>query len=351
MDLPNSLPNKKEVLQKVFNLLYFETIIINKEYEIIWMNKEKNKLHPDLNTGDKCYKSFGYSKPCSFCLLKQTEEIMGTIKNPVCLVLNGKRKRARHINIQISPIYNDAGEMFGFIEIIDNVENLYQANIRLEYLNKEYESVIYALAHDLRSPLVSIEGFLRKLLKGHIDTKNDAAMHCINRIHANVETMNNLVKVLLDTSRITTGTLHKGEIGIKNLIESVISQLHLKATEKHAIINISGDFGVVKCDEIRIKQVYRNLIINILQHCSNVKNLKIEIGTENDVFWVKDNGPGIPKHIVDRVFEPFFQGEKVSNKSFGMGMNIVHKIIEKHNGKIWIESVVNEGTTVFFTLE
>ncbi len=349
MDLPKSLLNKPSLLQKIFDLIQFESIIINKDYEIIWMNKEKNKNHPDIKIGDKCYKSFGYSSQCSFCLMAQAQELNKTIKNPVFLV--NKKKRARHINIQLSPIYEGTEEIFGFIEIIDNVENLYQTNIRLEYLNKEYESVIYALSHDLRSPLVSIEGFLRKLLKGHIDTEDEVAMHCVNRIHANVETMNNLVKVLLDTSRITTGAMDVKNVDLNNLIESIVSQLHLKADEENAKIKIVGEFGKVKCDEIRIKQVYSNLITNVLQHCSDVEELIIEIGNENGIYWVKDNGPGIPEKIMDKIFEPFFVGGKVSKNSFGMGMNIVYKIIEKHNGKIWIESVEHEGTTVYFTLD
>ena len=348
MDLPKSLLNKPSLLQKIFDLIQLESIIINKNHEIIWMNKEKNKNHPDIKIGDKCYKSFGYASPCNFCLMAQAEELNKTIKNPVCLV--DDKKRDRHVNIQLSPIFEDTGEIFGFIEIIDNVENLYQANIRLEYLNKEYESVIYALSHDLRSPLVSIEGFLRKVLNGHIDTEDKVAMHCVKRIHANVETMNNLVKVLLDTSRIATGAMDIRNVGLNNLIESVVRQLHLNADEKHVKIKIVGEYGTVECDEIRIKQVYRNLIINALQHCSEEKELIIEIGNDNGIYWVKDNGPGIPEKIKDKIFEPFFMGEKVSKDSFGMGMNIVYKIIEKHNGKIWIESVEHEGTAVYFTL-
>lgn len=351
MNLPDSLPDRREVLQKIFDLLHYETIIINQDYEIMWMNKEKIKKHPALRNGDKCYKPFGNDSPCSFCLMEQAEELRGSIKNPICLNSGNKGKSIEHINIQISPIYNKDGNLFGFIEIIDNVENIYQTNIRLEYLNKEYESVIYALSHDLRSPLVSIEGFLRKLLKNHIDLNNEEAMHCVDRIHANVETMNSLVKVLLDTSRIATGTLDIRDVNINSLVESVVNQLHLNENEKYADIKIKGKFGIVKCDEIRIKQVFRNLLNNILEHCSSNKDLKIEIGAENNIFWVKDNGPGIPEHIIDRVFEPFFQGEKVDKNSFGMGMNIVYNIIEKHGGRIWIDSIENAGTTVFFTLE
>jgi signal transduction histidine kinase len=252
----------------------------------------------------------------------------------------------------IAPLKLANSEVDGYIEVVDNVEALYQSHLQLEYLNREYESVIYALSHDLRSPLISIEGFLRKLQKNDQAAKDPALFeHCVTRIHANVETMNNLVNVLLDTSRIITGKLDLQEVDMEKFIKHIIEDSHIKAGENNAQITMQGKFGIEKCDKIRIQQVFLNLISNALKHCNDTENLKIEIGSDGIMYWVKDNGPGMAPEILEKLFEPFTQTTKTDPNSFGMGMNIVYKIIQKHEGDIWLESQEGKGTTVFFTLK
>ena len=351
MDIKQILKNNKYILLKTLNIFNEEIIFIDTDYNILWLNREKKLRHPDLDVGSKCYQAFHNKQPCEFCLAEEAKQIKGPIKNPICIYYRKKKKIPQHFNVMISPIISDKEELIGYIEIVDNIEGLYQTNYRLEHLNKEYENVIYALSHDLRSPLVSIEGFIRKLIKKHISKDNADAQHCLNRIHANVETMNNLVKVLLDTSRIATGKLEIHTVDLDIIIDGIIERYREQTQKKGCSIIKKNKLGTANCDKLRTEQIFSNLIGNSIQHSGEVKGLKIEIGAENGVYWVKDNGPGIPEDFKEHAFEPFTQGEKISSESFGMGMNIVYKIIQKHGGRIWLESLENQGTFVYFTLE
>ncbi len=220
----------------------------------------------------------------------------------------------------------------------------------LERLNHEYENVIYALSHDLRSPLISIEGFLNKIEK-HMGTPVEPVAHSLDRIHANVKIMNQLVNVLLDTSRIITGILDLHETDMGKLAREAAEQFAAQAAAQGARIEVTGDFEIETCDRVRVQQVYANLIGNALKHCRQTEGLVIELGADKRVYRVRDNGPGIPRDFQDVVFEPFTQGSKKLKESFGMGMNIVFRIMQKHGGEIWLETKESKGTTIFFAFK
>jgi signal transduction histidine kinase len=344
--------NPSELVQMILDGLEAGVMFIDKSYNIIFMNKEKRDNNPSVKPGMKCYESFEeYGMRCPFCVAHKAMELKEVQRNEDYVSIQKGVEIPVHLNITVFPVQDDDGELIGAIEIAYNVENLYQTNIRLERLNKEYEHVIYALSHDLRAPLVSIEGFLAKLARGkHIKENDDVADHCLDRIHANVRMMKNLVKVLLDTSRIATGKLEIQEVDMQFLVEYVVEQFRNKIRERGITVRINMETRMYMCDRIRVQQVFSNLIENSLEHSKNATDLSIEIGSKKNTFWVKDNGPGIPESLKDRVFEAFAQAGESGTNHFGMGMSIVYKIIQKHGGKAWIESSEGRGTTVFFTL-
>ncbi|MBN2351213.1 MAG: HAMP domain-containing histidine kinase [Spirochaetales bacterium] len=339
------------------DLIPQEAVVIDRSYTILWLNRAKRLAHPDLEAGMKCHRAFENDAPCHFCLADQAREIGQYVRNPVCILTGPRRNVPRHVNITIAPLAGrlregtGAGDEPRFLELVDNVEAIYQSHSELERLNHEYENVIYALSHDLRSPLISIEGFLNKIEKILGKPLAEPMAHSLDRIHANVKIMNQLVNVLLDTSRIITGILDLHETDMERVAHEAAERFAAQAAEQGALIEVNGDFKVETCDRVRISQVYANLIGNALKHCSRTKGLKIELGAGNGVYWVRDNGPGIPRDFQDVVFEPFSQGSKQVKESFGMGMNIVFRIMQKHEGEIWLDSNEGRGTTVFFAFK
>jgi chemotaxis family two-component system sensor kinase Cph1 len=302
----------------------------------------------------KCYEAFEeYGMRCPFCIANKAMEEGIPQRNKDYISIRKGVEFPVHLNITVYPVIDEQGKVIGAIEIAYDVESIYQTNIRLERLNKEYEHVIYALSHDLRAPLVSIEGFVKKLTNKYLDNENSEAMRCVERIHVNVHSMNNLVKVLLDKSRIATGKLEIQEVNIDFVVKNLIVELTPIVKGKSPEYKINLNTKIARCDKIRVQQVFTNLIKNAIEHSGGKQDLSIEIGSDKGIFWVKDNGPGIPEGIKEKVFEAFTQGSDTGfdHEHFGMGMNIVYKIIEKHGGRTWIESEEGQGTTVFFTLQ
>jgi len=163
--------------------------------------------------------------------------------------------------------------------------------------------------------------------------------------------MNDFVNVLLDTSRISRRQPELISVDMQDLVDKVVDQFAQRAEEQGATLLTVGDFPTIQCDRIRAFQVFSNLVSNALLHCSETENLVIEMGYKNKVFWVRDNGPGIEQEFQDKVFEPFIQGASHSSGNhFGMGLNIVYKIIITHGGHIWVKSKPGEGTRFMFTL-
>jgi len=338
-----------EVLKQSLNLLRAEASVIDDDFRIIWMNASKKKRHPRLKEGDFCFQAFNRTTPCPFCLASTVGELNTPVTNPVVL---GPPHSAseEHLTIKISPVRSEEQVHLGYIELIDHVEHVYQTNARLQRLNTEYENIIFALSHDLRAPLVSIQGFLRKLTKKLIPPTESEAHHCLSRIGTNVKTMNSLVMALLDTSRITQGKLDFKKTNLKNLITHVVDQQTSGNPGFTGTIEVAKDFPTMIVDPVRIHQVFSNIISNAIKHSQSKEDLKIQVGSEEKIFFVRDNGPGIPADFQDKVFEAFSQGQNVGNESFGLGLSIVQKIVEKHDGQIWLESSEGIGTTIYFTL-
>jgi signal transduction histidine kinase len=341
------------LLQGILDGLDAGIMFIDTDYTILYMNKEKRESNPGVKPGMKCFHVFEeYGMRCPFCIAHKAMENMTVQQNKEYVSIQKGVETPVHLRITVIPVCDEDGTLLGAIEIVYNVETLYQTNISLERINKEYEHVIYALSHDLRAPLVSIEGFLAKLERGHHVKEDDSvASHCLKRIHVNVRMMNNLVKVLLDTSRIATGKLEIQQVDIAYLVNNLLEQYMSKINEAHAVVEVALQTKHYRCDRTRVSQVFTNLLENCLEHCRETPDLCIQIGSKNNTFWVKDNGPGIPENFKERVFEAFTQSSVNSDHDhFGMGMNIVFKIIQKHGGKVWIESSPEKGTTIFFTL-
>jgi signal transduction histidine kinase len=346
--------NPSELLNTIMDSFDHGIMFIDREYNILFLNKEKRDNNPNISPGMKCFEVFEeYGMRCPFCIANKAMEEGIPQRNKDYISIQKGVEFPVHLNITVYPIKDEEGKVIGAVEIAYDVENIYQTNIRLERLNKEYEHVIYALSHDLRAPLVSIEGFVKKLTNNHIDRTNAEAMRCVERIHVNVHSMNNLVKVLLDKSRIATGKLEIQEVDMDYLVRALVSEILSAVSGKKVRFIIDMKTTTTRCDKIRVQQIFTNLIKNSIDHSKESKDLVIEIGSDKSIFRVKDNGPGIPASFINKVYDAFTQGaESGSNhEHFGMGMNIVYKIVEKHGGRTWIESEEGKGTTVFFTLQ
>ena len=233
-------------------------------------------------------------------------------------------------------------------------EELEKANEQLKESYKDLESFSYSVSHDLRQPLVVIEGFSRNLLNKSGDKLDDNAKEKLSVIGDQAAKMTHLIRDLLDFSHASTTEIRKSDIDMNVLLHSVIKEMKI-ATDKKTVEFKTKDLPAAWGDEALIRQVLVNLLSNALKYSFPREHIKIESGGEEkekeNIYFVKDNGVGFDSAQADKLFSPFKRLH--SSEEFegtGIGLAISKRIIDKHGGHIWAEGKLNEGATFYFTL-
>jgi light-regulated signal transduction histidine kinase (bacteriophytochrome) len=224
----------------------------------------------------------------------------------------------------------------------------------LEKANNELKMFTYSVSHDLRTPLAAIDGFATFIDEFHKNDLNEEVKESIVHIKNSAKRMNSLINDLLNLSKVGKIELLKKENNIQSLIMKVIDDY--KITNINAPLIIVNPINIkCKIDESLMQQVWMNLISNAVKYSAKKQEPKIEIGYdefENEYeFYIKDNGVGFDMSKADKLFGVFQRMH--NNTEFegtGIGLALVKLIIEKHGGTIWANSVINEGTTFYFTL-
>jgi PAS domain S-box-containing protein len=253
-----------------------------------------------------------------------------------------------------------------------NLRKIEILNAELENKTKEMEQLLYVSSHDLRSPLINIQGFSHEIKKSYDnltniireekeieDIRNKSAViinneipEFINYISLSVFKMNVLISGLLKLSRLGRLVLNPKVIKMNKLISEVLSFFEYRIKNNKIKITISK-LPDCYCDENSVNQVFSNLIDNAIKFSDPQKTLEISISgykEENDaIYCVSDTGIGIDKKQVKKIFEVF---QKLDNKSSGdgLGLSIVSKILDKQNGKIWVESEIGIGSKFYVSL-
>jgi len=244
--------------------------------------------------------------------------------------------------------------------IFHDVTERKQAQQAQERLNQqlrakvsELETFSYAVAHDLRSPLVSIKGFVG-LLEDDIQNQDTERIgEDIRLIGSGVRKMGQLLEETLTYSHSGRMVKPAEDIPFGEIVEEALGQFAELVRSIGATISLAETFPRVYVDRMRIKRVLTNLIQNSIAYRDKTRLLTIEIGSRLSegevVFFVRDNGIGIDASETEKVFDLFYRGTAESEGS-GAGLAIVKRIIEAHEGRIWIEGKPGEGTTMCFTL-
>ena len=225
---------------------------------------------------------------------------------------------------------------------------------QVEERTKELERFVYSVSHDLKSPLVTISGYLGMVEKDALSGNHDRMKRDMKRISAAADRMKNLLDEILDLSRIGRVQNNEDKIKISEMVEEVVESLSGVIDQYHAKIIIQEQMPVVLGDRNRLMEVYQNLIENALKYSRPDVTPELEIGSRLDqegmVFFVKDNGIGIGSRYFNKIFGLFDRIDP-SSEGTGIGLAIVRRIIELHVSKIWVESEgEGSGSTFCFTL-
>jgi signal transduction histidine kinase len=231
---------------------------------------------------------------------------------------------------------------------------LERVNEQLEAAYKDMESFSYSASHDLRSPLITIDGFARLLEEDYAEKLDEDGRRFIGVIRENSKKMWQLIEDILSFSRVSTKGVQKERINMESLARQVLGELKDELDGRKIEIEVKtlpqalGDLPM-------IRQVFVNLLSNAVKYTPADKASVIEIGGQDsrdeNVYYVKDSGVGFPMESADKLFLLFHRLHNQKQfKGTGVGLAIVKRIVEKHNGRVWAEGKVNEGATFYFSL-
>ncbi|MBN1270884.1 MAG: histidine kinase [Candidatus Aminicenantes bacterium] len=221
----------------------------------------------------------------------------------------------------------------------------------LEIANNELKDFAYIVSHDLRAPLRGVSQITTWLSMDYSDSFDKEGKKLVDLLLGRVQRMDNLITGILEYSRAGRLKVSKENIDLDVMIKEIITSL---VPPKNIQVKVQKPMPVVKADNVRILQVFQNLISNAIKYMDKPQGEVNIWSSDEKIHWkfgVTDNGPGIEKKDYEKVFKIFQTLEARDRKeSTGVGLSLVKKIVERHGGKVWLESEVGKGTTFFFTL-
>jgi PAS domain S-box-containing protein len=284
----------------------------------------------------------------------------------VPVVTQGKAIAIMSLYWEVKPTITE--REFNLVSMIANqaasaIQNarLYQETLsntrQLKSANEELENFVYTVSHDLKSPIVSIQGFASILLQDFAVEFNEEVRHFLNRIQFNANQMEKLIRDLLELSRIGRVVNPFEMVDSRQIVLEAQSELIYQLQENKIELRIAADLPQIFGDRNRLVQVFTNLIGNAVKYIGQPPAPLIEVGwqpTENSTqFFVRDNGIGIERQYFEKIFglfqilNPEEGDEKIGT---GVGLTIVKRIVENHGGRIWVESEKGNGATFYFTI-
>lgn len=236
---------------------------------------------------------------------------------------------------------------------------LHKKNVQLKKLNEEKNRFLGMAAHDLRKPIGLILAYAEFLIEETDGLLSDEHMEFLDTIYKRCHLMKGLVDDFLDISAIEAGKfeLDLQWVNILTVLKQSLALNHLQAEKKGVNLEVQTEEKIpaLFIDAPKIEQVITNLISNAIEHSEPEAEILVDLAFDqkNIVFSVRDSGPGIAPHEMERLFQPFGKASSKKSggaKSTGLGLMISRKIIEAHNGDIWVDSQLGSGTLISFYL-
>jgi PAS domain S-box-containing protein len=272
--------------------------------------------------------------------------------------LEGLRKNGESFPIELSlSTWKTAAGTF-FTGIIRDISDRKEAESALSQRTEELESLVQMVAHDLKSPVITVGGLTRLLKKSAGDLPQDGRIdRILDQLICATQTMEDFLADLLDALAVEHAKPERTSVNIDHVVREVVQQLEQTIQERgiKLRLEIAERLPVVSGDKRRIAQVLDNLLVNAVRYMGQKPDptISIQVIADKSVITtrVSDNGVGIPDKLQEKIFERFYRVRRSDSPvGTGLGLAISKKIVESHGGKIWVESAEGHGASFSFTL-
>jgi two-component system, chemotaxis family, sensor kinase Cph1 len=260
----------------------------------------------------------------------------------------------------ISPIKNPEGITTNYVALKEDITDKKLADEKLKHMmadiqrsNKELEQFAYVASHDLQEPLRMVASYMRLLHRRYSDKLDNDANDFINYAVDGSKRMQELIRDLLAYSRVGSLGREFEPIDIKTVLDRSVRNLEMSIKESGAVVT-HDSMPAMFADGIQITQLFQNLISNAIKYCKEAPP-RIHVSAKQNkkavTFSVSDNGIGVDPQYYERIFIIFQRLHgKGEYSGTGIGLAICKKIVERHDGKIWVESLPGGGSTFYFTI-
>ncbi len=257
------------------------------------------------------------------------------------------------VSVTVSPMRDSRGELAGTSAILRDVSELKRRDAELRRSNAELEQFAYVASHDLQEPLRMIANYTELLAQRYQGRLDERADRYIRYASEGSRRMQRLVADLLAYSRVGSQGKEPAVVSSQGVLERVLALLQDRLATAGAVVT-HGALPAVLADDLQLGQLFQNLIGNAVKFRSD-QPPRVTIAAERDgVFWtfaITDNGIGMDMHHTERIFQMFQRlHERGQFEGSGIGLAIAKRIVERHGGRIWVQSVPGEGSTFRFTL-
>lgn len=367
-DLEKNLKKERDLSRAVISSMGEGLLAVDKEQKVILVNQA-----------------------ASILLRRAPNDMFGKNINEVLKICQGKDNNAKNCSLPIEKLLQESniininleddfycqdrdGNFFpaaiimasllkgALKKTVDGVVIIFRNVFKEKSLDEAKSSFISIASHQLRTPLTSIRWFSEMLLDGDVGNLGEDQKHFVERIYQGADRMINLVNLLLQIARVEAGRvkIEPKPIDFRLVTEGVVMTLQSQLNEKKQKIKIitePKELPKISMDEEVLWQIVQNLLTNAVRysHLKSVITIRINVNNEKQelCYAVEDKGIGIPKEEQNRIFEKFFRADNASRyvpEGSGLGLNLVKKLVEDWNGKIWFESEEGKDTTFFFTV-
>lgn len=213
------------------------------------------------------------------------------------------------------------------------------------------------LSHELSTPLAAVKGYATTLLLEEVTWPEEKRRQFLQLIVEEVDNLQTMIREILDTTRIEAGLLdiERQPLRLSHLAQEVIHEMQQRTTTHNFVLDLSSTFPLIDGDPRRLKQVFRNILDNAVKYAPNGGLVIIRgvIRPEDVVISIADQGVGISPEDMIPLFDKYFRAQSENGHyvpGTGLGLPLSRSIIEAHNGRIWAESQIGEGTTLHFSL-